>query len=503
VTTVEGSSPQAPRISGGATAILALLGLFGASTAMGLVPVAPAAAALAFLTAMIAWHRTLLEWRTLVWLIVVVVLFIPLRRYELPISLPFVVEPYRVLVAIVAAGWCVSLLIDPSVRVHPTHFEKPLAAFGLCALASLVLNPHRIAAAAPEVTKGVMFFASFFIVTYLIASVTRRELDMKLIIRTLVTGGAIVSASAVYEARTGYNVFDHLTRVMPFLRQGALPTALGDPTGFSRGGQLRAYASAQHPIALGAALVMLMPLALALALDTKKRRWWLALALLGFGMLASRSRTGITMLVIELLVFLWLRPRETRRLWPLLIFLLPLIHFALPGTLGTLKNSFFPAGGLVAQQTNQAVGSGRLATLGPALDREFKPNPLFGEGFQTRVTVPSPGGSPTNGPILDNQWLGLLLETGAAGAASFAWLFVLAVRKLGRAAKEDDTSRGWLAAALAAAIASYGVGMLTFDAFSFIQVTILLFITLGIGGSVLSAGRAGTVARGLPVRTAG
>ena len=46
-----------------------------------------------------------------------------------------------------------------------------------------------------------------------------------------------------------------------------------------------------------------------------------------------------------------------------------MIKLVLPGTLGAIKNSFLPAGGLVAEQQSMpgASGSGRLADLGPAL----------------------------------------------------------------------------------------------------------------------------------------
>ena len=51
-----------------------------------------------------------------------------------------------------------------------------------------------------------------------------------------------------------------------------------------------------------------------------------------------------------------------------------------------------------------------------------------------------------------------------------------------RSAKEGDD---WLFAALAASIASFGIGMLTFDAFSFIQITFLFWILLGLSAAML------------------
>ncbi len=48
--------------------------------------------------------RTALSWRSLLSAVILVILFIPIRRYELPGSLPFQLEPYRVLIAFVGLG---------------------------------------------------------------------------------------------------------------------------------------------------------------------------------------------------------------------------------------------------------------------------------------------------------------------------------------------------------------------------------------------------------------
>ncbi len=148
----------------------------------------------------------------------------------------------------------------------------------------------------------------------------------------------------------------------------------------------RAFGSAQHPIALSAALVLLFPISIYLVQRSGQRRWWLAAGLLFAGSLATMSRTSVIMLVVVGLVFVLLRPREVKRLLPALIPGLALVHFALPGTLITLKQSFFPTGGLLAQQQANAgySGQGRLADVGPALD-SWSQNPLFGGGYGTRI----------------------------------------------------------------------------------------------------------------------
>ena len=62
------------------------------------------------------------------------------------------------------------------------------------------------------------------------------------------------------ELRTGINVFNSLHSVLPFL--------ILDPTGISdiqRGGHLRIYGPAQHPIALGALLALIVPVSIYLS----------------------------------------------------------------------------------------------------------------------------------------------------------------------------------------------------------------------------------------------
>src|SRR5689334_13123161 len=59
-----------------------------------------------------AAHRWLLAWRTMLGAIILVILFIPIKRYELPVNLPLQLEPYRLLVLAVGAGLAGSLLID-------------------------------------------------------------------------------------------------------------------------------------------------------------------------------------------------------------------------------------------------------------------------------------------------------------------------------------------------------------------------------------------------------
>ncbi len=92
-----------------------------------------------------------------------------------------------------------------------------------------------------------------------------------------------------------------------------------------------------------------------------------------------------------------------------------------------------------------------------------------------------------NAPILDDQWLGVVCETGVAGTFALLWLFVRFIRRLWPAARDDDSPWGWLLMAAIASVTSFAVSMFFYDAFAFIQVTFMLFIVMGLGVSALTA----------------
>ena len=471
----------------GPVAAVALIGASAALLAVGVVGgvSSPILGVLVVLATIVALARPgFIGWPRILAALVLVIMFIPIRRYTLPGNLPFELEPYRIYVAVMIVGWCASLLVDRRTRLHRTGFEGPFLLIIGGAAASVIGNPTRIAENAATVNKSLMFLLSFVLLVYMISSVIRTRGSADFLVKALVGGGSAVAVFAIIEARTGFNIFNHLSRVLPALQ----PTELGITGGFIRVGaaKLRVFGSAEHPIALSAAMVMLIPLALYLARRYRQRRWIFCSVVLAVASWAAVSRTGILMFVAVGLVFLWLRPKETRRLWPVLIPALIVIKLLLPGTLGAIKQSFLPPGGLVAEQQSGVggTGSGRLADLGPALD-VWTHEPLIGQGYATAPIIFPDAALETN--ILDNQWLTTLLSTGLIGFVGWLWFFTRAVRRFGAEARRDQSDRGWLLAGLTAAIAAYGVGMLTYDALAFIQVTFLLFIFVGIASALLAA----------------
>jgi hypothetical protein len=424
----------------------------------------------------VAYQRVLLAWPTMLAVILVVILFVPIRRYTVGGGLPVELEPYRIVIGIVLACWFCALAADPEVRWRRTGLEAPMGVLLLVMLLSLLANVDRVNAASGVVIKAFTFFVSYLVLIYFITSVIRSRRVVDRMLRLLVGGATLVAVLSLIEWRTGTNLFNWYGRVLPFLNyidEGLPPM---------RGSGVRARGSAQHSIALGAALVMLIPLAVYLYRRSRRVGWLGCAGVLTLGALATGSRTAMLMLITLLVSFICIKPRDTVRLLPWLLPLMILTQVLMPGTLGTFKSLLKPSYVIKEQSYNQGSGAGRVADLGPALT-QWSAKPFFGAGFGTKVVDPNATAG-SDQQILDDQWLGSLIEIGAIGVMALLWLYVRAIRRLLARARSDASPDGWLAAALAVAIISFAIGMFTFDAFAFVQVTFFSFILLGMASAV-------------------
>lgn len=428
------------------------------------------------------------SWTRLVGAMVLIAVLIPSNgSYTLPEALPFKLEPYRVVVGLLLIGWIISLLIDPKVRARALGFEGPLILIVVATLGSELANPGRVSSLSSYVVKALWLFFCFVLFAYLVVSVTKTRAAVERIVTVLVSCGCVVALGAVVQRRSGFNVFEHLHVILPIFHYNPL---VAQAITEERGGNLRAFASSGHPIELGAVMALLVPFAAYLAI-TRRRAWWYAVALLLLGDFSASSRTGVVGIVVIVIVFLWLRPRQTLRCWPAVLPFLVVLHFAAPGAIGTVIQGFFPKGGIVKQQEETFIGPGgkveyasRLSRIGPELNEFSKHNPILGIGYGTRVVGYLTKGD--NSIILDDQWLDTLLETGVLGVLGWLCLFVLVVRRLSKRAKlERDAREGWLPVAFAASITSFGVAMFFYDAFSFVQGVFLAFVILALAAVVL------------------
>ncbi|HJQ73411.1 MAG TPA: O-antigen ligase family protein [Gaiellaceae bacterium] len=429
-----------------------------------------------------------LSWGGAVSLLVLVVWAVPIKTYRLPVNLPFSLEAYRLVLILFLGAWIVGI-VSGVLGISAAGLAKPVALLGVVGVLSIVANTTALSQAGLEsqAIKSLSYFLSFLVAYLLVCSTISSLGAVELVVKALVLGGAAVAVAAVYEARTGYDVFNHLHQWFSFLEPTRAIKAAA-----KRGTRLRVRASAQHPIALGAALTMTMPLAVYLASRAREqlgRLFWAAAAvLLLVGALVTVSRTVALMGLAMLVVVLLLRRHLVARYWPAGIVLLAAVHVAAPHTLGSLYHSFLPQGGLYHSQAARPgeIGSGRIADIGPGL-RSWKEAPVFGHGLGTGKTSGStePGtivDPKTGAPIIfDDQYLNSLVSIGFLGLVGVLWFVWGAVVRLVRGAQRLAGAPGDLVAACAAACAGFGAGMLTFDAFAFVQCTLIFFLIAALG----------------------
>lgn len=442
-------------------------------------------------------ERVLARWTLMLSGTIVVDLLIPEDgRYTVGGGTGFQLEPYRVVVLIVLVGWLIALLVDPRVSWRPTRFEKPLFLIVFAVIGSELVNTDRIVGVGSFVIKSISLLLCFVLLLYLVVSLVRTRQAVHRLCKVLVTAGCVEAIGGFIQRSNGFNIFDHLHRFIPlFTFNGAAELAT-----LTRNGVLRAEGSAGHPIELSTVTTMLIPLAIYLAVAHRQRRWWAAVAILEIGALSSGSKTGFTELVGILLIFIWLRPRQTLKCWPVIIPIVLVMNVVVPGSLSGIIQGLFPKGGFIASQSVTYYGRtgrqdvSRLSRLDPQIHGVFlKHSPLFGEGYGTRITGRTsidgePAAVPAQnlGQVLDDQWLGTLVDTGILGVLGWLWLFVYVIRRLARRAKlERDHPEGWLPVALGASLCALAIGMLTYDAFSFIQAVVILYIILGLASVVL------------------
>jgi hypothetical protein len=428
-----------------------------------------------------------LAWAWGVSLFVLVVWLVPIKSYRLPVQLPFSLELYRLLmlVLLAALGYAV---VGGTRRVSAAGFAKPVLLLAAAGSLSVLANAQASSQAGLQATamKSLPYFLSF-LVAYLLVCSTVDSLDaIELVLKVLVLGGVVVALAAIYESRTNYDVFDHLHRWLAFLE----PTRIAETT--QRGARLRVRASAQHPIALGAALTLAVPAAAYFAGRAATRlralAWGLAGTILVVGAFATVSRTVVLMAAAMAAVALVVRGRAVRRFWPVAVAIVVAAHLAAPGALGALYHSFAPRAGLIQSQTALSgnVGSGRLADIAPGL-QSWEQAPFFGHGLGTGnssgSSVPGAIVDPKTGvPIIfDDQYLNSLVSIGFVGLVAVIWFVWGAAALLLATGRRVRSREGDLVAACAVSCAGFAAGMFTFDAFAFVQCTLLFFVIAALG----------------------
>src|SRR4051794_26602928 len=300
-------------------------------------------------------YRPVFTWPNMLAALVLVLWFVPIKLYTLPINLPFNLEPYRLFLLVLLFAWVVQIVLRRG-RVEAAGRGDPILLLIAVAVVSTIVNFDDLRAVADESPiNPVLYFVSFLLLFVLVASTIDGLPSVDHVLKTLVAGAVVVALFAIYEARTRYNVFDHLSDFVPILDKQTREIGV---TSTARGGQLRVHASAQHPIAFGVALIMMLPIAVYLAkqaTSVARTRLWIGAGLVcAMAAVTTVSRTTVVMLLAMFVVAVALRGSSVVRYWPTLLILPIAIHFVSPGALGGLYKAFFPKEGLIGDVAGRA-----------------------------------------------------------------------------------------------------------------------------------------------------
>nr|WP_275588438.1 O-antigen ligase family protein [Microlunatus panaciterrae] len=193
------------------------------------------------------------------------------------------------------------------------------------------------------------------------------------------------------------------------------------------------------------------------------------LVAIGFAIFLSISRSAMLCAAVALVVLAasWGAAARVRGLIALIAMAL-VVYLFVPGVLGTVIDLFAGA----SQDPSIASRTGSYDLAGEFISH----SPIVGRGFGTFLPKYW---------ILDNGYLGMLIEGGILGLGGLLVLIVaaaIAARQARRMAV-DDFDRA-LAQALLASIASGAAGLAFFDTFGFPQSAGCFFLLLGLSGAL-------------------
>jgi O-antigen ligase len=395
---------------------------------------------------------------------------VPSEAIELPVGLPIDAHPDRFLLLALVAAAVVSVLAGRAYAPSTPAVGVSLALLALAAVAllSLAANSHTLVSLGEfeQGRKQVAVLLSILALFFVVATVIRRS-ELRNFGILIVGLGAIAAVGCIWEYRTDYNVFyDLANKLFGSVATVSPPPA---PTLDSRD---ETFGPTQHGLAIATMFTLALPIAL-LGLTSTRIRWQkvlygVAAGLMFTGAICTQRKTSIIAPAGALMVLVAFRPRQMVRLAPFGLVMVIAIHMLAPAALGgvisQLTGGFFDSGSTIGRTSDYEAIAPDIAT-----------HPLTGRGYGTI----DPTRSDTY-RILDNHYLGTLLQTGFVGLGVYLALLVTAMAlayRVFRGGEDPDLRRLGLAAL--AGFFAFGVAGALFDLFSFLQVPYMFCILAG------------------------
>ncbi|MBU9766761.1 O-antigen ligase domain-containing protein [Mycobacterium sp. TNTM28] len=285
-----------------------------------------------------------------------------------------------------------------------------------------------------------------------------------LLLKGLVLGGALSAAFAIVKLVAG------IDPAPMFILPGLKASDFVLVTNLARGGVERPQGSAGHPLELAGVLTVIIPLGLAVVVCARAKGqrtwpWILCTALMAGGALTTVSRSAIVGLTAALVVMAWR--------WPVQRFAALLLAAAAAIGVGALAQlQVFSA---LVQSFTTVTTDSSIASRGVGaayVASHYRDHFWIGQGTGMYPAYRQ--------PVLDNQYLSRLMETGAFGLVSFVLLVGVALLLALRASAAADPLVAELASAVSGSLAALAVIAVILDVSGFIQIWTVTWILIAL-----------------------
>jgi hypothetical protein len=335
-------------------------------------------------------------------------------------------------------------------------------ALGGLALAYLAGLPVTESGPADSGLIHLMSWAGVALVAYDGISTPERILTL---LRRIALAGGLMALLGLTQFITGRSWVDSLT-----LPGFAVSSDFDNLQG--RAGFLRVGGTASHPLEYASVLCIALPIGIVLGATDRQRnvlRRWLSPLAIGIAISLSVSRSAIVGTAAGLILLLPAVPSRLRlKAVAASVVLVTGVFLFVPGMLGTLKGLFLGASDDPSTQS-------RNSSLPLALTIAGR-HPWIGSGFGTFL--------PQN-LIMDDQYLGLVIQTGYIGLAAFIVMAVTAARAAW-SSKHIYPVEPWdtIGPSVACGIVAVSTTLIFFDGLSFSMTGALLFVLIGTAGAI-------------------
>lgn len=347
-----------------------------------------------------------------------------------------------------------------------------LLVFVGCVLASYAYANFRglPGAESSPADSGMLRLAGWVGIALIAADGIETRERLQTLLGRIVLAGTLMASLGLAQFWTGQSLIDWIS-----LPGFAVDSSLSGVEG--RGGFIRPQGMAAHPLEYGVVLCMTLPIAISLAITETRRAMflrWLPAAVIMFASMLSVSRSALLGVLAGILV---LSPRWSPQVRLYAVFaaagLGTIMYAAVPGMAGTLKGMFLG----VADDSSTASRTNSYAAAFEIAQR----SPFLGRGFSTFLPQYL---------ILDNQFLGLLIEVGVLGLGAFLVLVVMSIIIPWTATRRStDASLRQSGAAVSASVAAIALTFAFFDGLGFPMSAGLLFMMFGVSASMVRSAR--------------